>query len=279
MRRAGPLAAALALILAVGWIDYITGPQVGLSLLYIAPVAAVAWLVGGPEAIACAIVAAVCWFFADFLWAKTSITISLWNSFTRLILYGGVAFLVRRVRVDRDALIGVNVQLQDAVRRESSLARTDQLTGLPNSRAFLEYLLRENARASRERSTLCVLYLDLDNFKRVNDLYGHDAGDAVLREAAQSISTSLRNGDVVARIGGDEFAVLLWHVALDEASHVIDRITRRIAVVAEHYPNAHLGVSIGIGYFDTPPADPEDAVRAADRAMYRSKQSRRQTGR
>lgn len=279
MRRAGPFAAALALILVVGWIDYITGPEVGLSLLYVAPIAAIGWTAGATEAFVCAVIAALCWFFADFLWEKTAVTVSVWNAFTRLVLYGGVAFLVHKVRIGRDALVAVNLQLRDAVRREASLARTDQLTGLPNSRAFLEYLVHESARASRERSPLCVLYLDLDRFKRVNDLYSHEAGDAVLREVAQAISSSIRDGDIVARIGGDEFAVLLWHVTLDGASHVIDRVTRRIDPIAAQYPNAHLGVSIGVGYFDTPPADPEEAVRAADRAMYQAKESRRQTGR
>ncbi|HSP35619.1 MAG TPA: diguanylate cyclase [Thermoanaerobaculia bacterium] len=277
MSRAARFVIALALILAVGWIDYVTGPEIGMSLLYLIPIALVAWT-GGLEALVCAIVGAGCWFAADLPWHTPDyVKISAWNGFTRVVMFGSVAFLVHRVRIDRDALLYVNVQLADAVRREASLARTDQLTGLPNSRAFLEYLFRETARVAREHSTLCVLYIDLDRFKMVNDVYSHDCGDTVLRKTAEAIAHSIRDGDVVARLGGDEFAVLLWHVTEADAQHVVDRITERIDAIAAEFPEAQLGVSVGIGYFDEPPADPEDAVRAADRAMYRAKDARRQT--
>lgn len=280
VRRAVRLLAAIVAILFVGWVDYETGPEIGLSLLYLVPVIALAWLGGWSEAIVCAVVAAVCWFLADFPWhPRAYLPISAWNGFTRLVMFAALAFLVDKVRVGRDKLVSINVQLRDALRRESSLARTDQLTGLPNSRAFLEYLSRENARSARDRSAVCVLYLDLDHFKLVNDIYGHDSGDDILRKSAEAISAAVRDGDVVARIGGDEFAVLLWHVTLDETSHVIDRITRRIEAIAGECPDARLGISIGIGYFDEPPADPQDVMRAADQAMYRAKQNRRQTGR
>ena len=274
--RRNPIVVALPLIAATGWLDYVTGPRIGLSLLYLIPVVAVAWLSGTVAAVCCGTFAAMSWLAADWLWQPPELRpISIWNGFTRLVIYVGAAYLVHRVRLDRAQMRTLNGELQDAVSRESLLARTDPLTGLPNSRSFLEQLGRELARARREKQAVCVLFLDLDDFKSINDHYGHAAGNNVLTAIGRLIVESVRAGDIVARMGGDEFVVLLWHTPREEAAHVVERITSRVASFAADYPKTRLGVSIGTAWFAEPPADPEDVLRIADREMYEEKTARK----
>ena len=111
-----------------------------------------------------ALVAAGCWLAAD-IYTTEHLSVSLWNGLTRSVIYTATAFLIHRVRLDRDALDAMNARLQEALERETSLARTDALTGLPNSRAFLEQLPHDLARARREKKPVAILYLDVDHFK------------------------------------------------------------------------------------------------------------------
>ncbi len=266
-------------ILVIGWLDYVSGTEIGLSLLYLVPIALVAWMSSRFQAILCAVVAAACWLAADHAGRPASLfTISFWNSITRLVIYLVTAYLVNRVRRDRDNFETLNSELQHAFRREAELARTDVLTGLPNSRAFLENLAREIARARRDKRGLCVLFLDLDDFKSINDHYGHAAGDSVLTNVGKLIREVVRGGDVVARMGGDEYAILLWHTPQNEAVHIAERLTARVAQFAADYPKARLGVSIGVAWFDEPPTDPDEILGVADREMYEEKAARKSDG-
>src|SRR5947209_3954713 len=145
-------------------------------------------------------------------------------------------------------------------------ARTDALTGLPNRRAFEDELGREMARATRVRAPLTVALLDLDGFKQLNDNAGHQAGDDALRAAAAAWSHGLRTMDVLARYGGDEFAVLLPGCTLPEAHEVLDRM--RLATPFG------LGCSIGLtSWQDGEP--PEELIARADTALYASKRAGR----
>jgi diguanylate cyclase (GGDEF)-like protein len=145
-------------------------------------------------------------------------------------------------------------------------ARTDQLTALPNRRAFEDELRREMARATRMRAPLTVALLDLDGFKQLNDAAGHQAGDAALRSAADAWAHGLRSMDVLARWGGDEFAVLLPGCTLAEAHEVLDRMRLSTPL--------GLGCSIGVtSWHDGEP--PEELVARADTALYASKRSGR----
>lgn len=263
---------ALPAVLVIGWLDFMTGPDIGLSLLYLLPIAITAWRGRAADGIVVALAAAACWTGADAA-AGVAIAFSLWNGFTRVVIYTATAFLMHQVREDRNQLQTVNQQLEAALRRESELARTDAVTGLANSRAFLEQLDKELARAGREERSLTLLYLDLDGFKSVNDLYGHDTGDAVLRKVAGSIQSSIRGGDVAARLGGDEFAALLWGTGKAAAGEVAVRITDGIRDLASAYPAAALGVSIGIAQAHGQSMTAAELLREADVSMYERKRS------
>ncbi len=157
------------------------------------------------------------------------------------------------------------------------LALVDQLTGLPNRRAFLDEAQRLLGRAAREGGRPCVAILDLDHFKRVNDTYGHGAGDKLLHDVAQQCRSALRSGDIVARYGGEEFSVLSWGTGLAEARQVCERVRRQIeqhVFALNSHTSLKITVSIGVAEID-PHRPFEEALIAADRALYAAKRGGR----
>lgn len=153
------------------------------------------------------------------------------------------------------------------------LATYDSLTGLANRALFLDEAARAASRCNRTRTGMAVLYIDLDGFKPINDEIGHDAGDAVLREAAQRIASCIRDGDLAARLGGDEFGAILQASAAypgPVAQRMIEAIGQPIAV---HGRTCQLSASIGLAISDVapPPNRVEQLIKCADIAMYDAK--------
>lgn len=162
-----------------------------------------------------------------------------------------------------------------AVKKERELqlmASTDSLTQLPNLRAFRQSYAREVARARREDSLLVVGMLDVDYFKRINDAYGHPTGDHVLRVLAQVLSEQLRASDLVARVGGEEFAILMPQIDLEQAHLICERVRTTVARHRFGSSSHPLSLSVSIGLARLEPADDEEQVlRAADKALYQAK--------
>jgi diguanylate cyclase len=153
-------------------------------------------------------------------------------------------------------------------------AATDGMTGLPNSRSGRAALVRLAADARAGGEPLAVLMADLDHFKRVNDQHGHAKGDEVLAAAAQAIKRSLRSNDVAARIGGEEFLILLPNTDCDGALVAAEKV--RDAVAGLHVPGlGGITLSIGIAVVPDDVGEAEEALRAADRALYMAKESGR----
>jgi diguanylate cyclase (GGDEF)-like protein len=159
-------------------------------------------------------------------------------------------------------------------------ADIDPLTGLPNRRAFERELGRSLAYVKRHGTSVALLYIDLDEFKGINDRHGHAAGDAVLRAVAGVLGRHVRGSDLVARIGGDEFALLLWNC--DEPSAVGKALTLEAAIertMATH-DGAVLGVGASVGAARLLPLDlPFQTIAQADRSMYARKAVRRMAAR
>lgn len=271
--RIGWTAAALAGVVLIGWLDYVTGPEIGFSLFYLLPVVASAqWLGRGPVLIT-ATVAAVAWFCADH-WARpeNAWPISTWNAVTRFGIFVAVGLLMAKVREDGE-------RLRMLVDREWTLARTDALTGLPNARALLETAERELARSRRSGTATSVAYLDLNNFKQINDRHGHDEGDRLLQRVAEIVRRSIRATDFAARLGGDEFAVLFWNVDEASAHQVCDRIVAEVDAMGREYAGTGFGISAGVVCFAQPPTDAHELLKRADAAMYENKRLGRHPGR
>ena len=162
------------------------------------------------------------------------------------------------------------VQMQDRLNR---LAYEDVLTGLPNRAMFTEQLSRKVARLGSDLQRLGVLFIDLDGFKGVNDSLGHQAGDRLLAELAERLRRSVRDEDVVARIGGDEFAILAELLDTDDTVHgLVERLTELLVEPVDLRGQAtYLSASIGIAIGPEDGNDGETLLKRADAAMYRAK--------
>ena len=187
-------------------------------------------------------------------------------------------FAALRVKATHTDLKARNLQLEAMLHSVEALAITDALTGLFNRRRFADVLKREFAVTRRYRNTLSCLLVDLDHFKQINDRFGHDAGDQVLKEVARRIVGSLREVDLAARYGGEEFAILLPHTSKADARIVAERLLANLRRQEFTFGGELVRVtaSIGVaGNSDVASGQPEDLVKAADLALYEAKNAGR----
>ena len=160
--------------------------------------------------------------------------------------------------------------IEDTEMRKKSLY--DSLTGLYARWYLLRRLDEIVEEARRENDHVAVLFIDLDNFKQVNDTYGHDVGDKVLRVVADVIKGGVRSTDIVGRYGGDEIVVVMKHGNYDEAIKVAERVRQNVEALASEIPEARgISLSIGVASTESFGYDPERILKEADRAMYRAK--------
>ncbi|MEP6962348.1 MAG: HD domain-containing phosphohydrolase [Acidobacteriota bacterium] len=201
---------------------------------------------------------------------------------------GGVVGVISLYSRTRDAFLADHLRLLSAIALRAATAienavkynqaersaTTDVLTGLPNARSLFLHLDAELARAKRHTETLAVLVCDLDRFKQVNDILGHMTGNRALRAIAQSLKKQCREYDFVARMGGDEFVVVLPTYKQGSVIPKIDQLQKSAAIAgAEVAGKLGLGISVGYACFPEDGDDAETLLAAADRRMYRMKQS------
>ncbi|HXP97788.1 MAG TPA: diguanylate cyclase, partial [Telmatospirillum sp.] len=190
------------------------------------------------------------------------------------------------MRVGADGFLTKPISPEDlvasvAVRAERtrvlrSLMMRDSLTGLLNHTALLHFLDTSLASARRSGQGLCVAMLDLDHFKKVNDVYGHPAGDQVLKALARMLEQRLRNSDVVGRYGGEEFAIVLQGVTVGEATAILDQILRDFSALTFAVDGAEFSCSFSAGIAGFPDIQAaDDLVKAADEALYSAKRDGR----
>jgi len=168
-----------------------------------------------------------------------------------------------------------NIKLFEKIQRQ---ATRDGLTGLMNHKAFYETLERELWRSRRYGGTISMIMADIDNLKRINDTYGHRAGDKVIREISRRIKECTRQIDLPARYGGDEFAVILPNTEIEEASLVAQRIVEAVGHSPAIWQRQEilLSISIGVGQYGAD-SNPEDITSRSDQALYRAKKSGKNT--
>lgn len=162
------------------------------------------------------------------------------------------------------------------IRELEALAHVDELTGILNRRGFLRELRRASSYCERYGVAVTLAIIDLDLFKHVNDTLGHGAGDAVLEATAAFIGENVRASDVVARIGGDEFAVILWHADESQAIAKLAALRDALGRVAVPWRQATLSIQASVGVAPLTAGQPvEDALELADRRLYAAKAGRR----
>lgn len=198
----------LVLIGIVGVLEFLTGYEVEFSLFYVLPVAFVTWFTNHSLGVIASLVSAGVWLGTDVASGHLypQLFTPLWNTFIRLSFFVIITLLLSA--------------LKRAMEHEAQSARTDNLTGAINTRAFYELLQREIDRLARYGHFFTLVYIDLDNFKVVNDQFGHVTGDQALRSVVDFIRGHIRRTDIVARLGGDEFAMLLPETH-QEVAHVL----------------------------------------------------------
>lgn len=272
-RRLGATLLLVASIAAFSYIDLHSIPDIRSVMFYAVPVAIAGYYLSRWHVVFLSLVASIAWVWAKLISSDDmGYGIAAWNGANVFLLFCLLGYLVNRMRTDGYSLHRMNERLKFLLDRESEAARTDSLTDLPNARYFREALKIEISRCAREERPLCLIYFDLDNFKRVNDTYKHETGDEVLVKVAEILRQSVRSADLPARIGGDEFAVLL-HLADEQvARNVGKRLVTAITELGTHYPKSELSASVGVAYFETPPDDVQAVIDKADTAMYSVKQ-------
>lgn len=185
--------------------------------------------------------------------------------------------LEMRVAERTEALNLANSELRDANRILEKLAASDSLTELANRRSFFEQAEAEVQRAHRYGHPLALQMLDIDHFKSINDHFGHAAGDEVLRRIAGVLRANLRHNDLAARIGGEEFVVLLPETQLEDAAQHAERLRNAIAGLRIPFEQSTLSVtvSLGVAALHAGELSPEPMLMRADSGLYRAKQSGR----
>jgi len=247
------------LLCIVGLLDYYTGYELSFSLFYLIPIAFLSWVTNNRIGVMISVISAGIWLVADILSGAqySSLAIYFWNT---MIRFGFFLLVVLLVRVAR------------ALEFEKGIARTDYLTGAVNSRFFSEIMQMEIDRSSRYQHPLTIAFIDVDNFKSINDQLGHLMGDKVLETVAKTMQQHLRKTDVVARVGGDEFAILLPEADTNVAQIAISKMQYELLneMQVNRWP---VTFSIGVMTFNAPPASADEMLNMADKLMYSVKNS------
>ncbi len=242
---------AVILLGGVAALDFITGAELSFSIFYLIPIALFTWAVDGKVGIAAAFISAGIWLFIEIISSSdySSAFVYFWNAVIRLGFFLLPVLLLRNLEQER------------------RLARTDFLTGAANNRQFRDQMQREIDRSARYRHPFTVVFIDIDNFKLINDTFGHTFGDKVLKAIVENIKSNLRKTDVIARMGGDEFALLLPEVNPENARTAISKMRQKLQeeMLKNKWP---ITFSIGVVSVITPDLAVDEVISIADKMMY-----------
>ena len=250
----------IAIIGLLGSLDYATGNELTLSLFYLIPIVLVTWVVDRKTGLFMSFISGLTLLGAEMAAGQTYShpIFYLLNTLVRTLFYVVIVYLV--------------AELQKSRREEQLAARTDFVTGAVNARYFNELLQMEISRIRRYPHPITLVYVDVDNFKLVNDLFGHKIGDDVLRCIAGELKAQLRVTDTVARLGGDEFVMLLPSTRQAEARLVVSKVyANLIEEMAQR--NWPVTFSMGAVTCEFSPYSAEQLVNMADELMYEVKNS------
>src|SRR5258706_10823657 len=250
----------LGIVLLLGIVDYFTGVELSISFFYLIPVSMAAWVLGKYMGLNYSVLSATVWLVSNLLSGQTfsNMFVGVWNTLIRFGFYGVVTILL--------------TELRNALEEERLLASTDPLTGALNRRSFSELAEKKMIVAEVNRRPYTMVYIDLDDFKPVNDTLGHAVGDLVLQAVVDTLQTQIRATDYLARLGGDEFAIILTDIGQDGAQRIVPRLQQ--ALLENMKVQAwEITFSIGVLTVLIMPESVDEIVRLTDGLMYEVKTS------
>jgi diguanylate cyclase (GGDEF)-like protein len=246
----------------IGYLDILTGYELELSLFYLIPISLLTWFSNRETGIFGSLTGAIVWLYSNF---------ASGHHYSRTVFYVWNTCIIFGFFVISSILLSA---LKNALIRERDLARKDTLTGALNSRSFLESLQMEIERSRRYVHPFTVVFIDLDNFKIVNDQQGHSTGDQVLRTVVTAIATHVRTTDTVARFGGDEFTLLLPETDQNSAHIILSNLQKALRE-AMSLNNWRITFSIGVVTCTCITQTAAEVVEMADDVMYSVKRARK----
>ena len=244
------------LIGVIGLIDFLTGCEVAFSVFYVLPISLITWLASRRFGLVASLASALVWLGADVATTEHPYShplIPVWNTLIRLTFFIIITLLLSALR--------------KATEREGELARIDYLTGAVNPRFFYDLAQMEIDRFQRYQHPFTLAYIDLDNFKTVNDQFGHATGDQVLLTVVSSARKYIRKTDAIARLGGDEFALLLPETS-QESAHIALSNLHSGLLEEMRQNNWPITFSIGVLTCNATPPTAKELLRMADDLMY-----------
>jgi len=254
-RKGWLIMAAIGVVFVLGVIDYATGFELSFSFFYLMPVTMVAWAVGRNAGLTFSVLSASVWLTSNLLSGENipNIFIGVWNTLIRFGFYSVVTILL--------------TELRHALEEERLLANTDPLTGALNRRSFNEIAEKRMIISEVNRHPYTMVYIDLDNFKTVNDKLGHAVGDLVLKFVVDTILKQIRNTDFLARLGGDEFAILLTDMDQKHAQSLVQRLQSALLEKMK-FNEWDVTFSIGVLTVLSMPESVDRLVSMTDALMY-----------
>jgi len=249
------IAIAIGTVFIVVFIDYVTGIELSLSLFYLIPITMAAWALGKNAGLTLSVLCATTWLITNLLAGQffSNVFIGIWNTMIRFGFYATVTILL--------------AELRNALEEESLLANTDPLTGAMNRRSFNDIAEKKMIVAEVNRRTYTMVYIDLDNFKVINDTLGHAIGDLVLKSVVDTAYNQIRSTDLLARLGGDEFAILLTETDQEQAKPIVERL--QLALLENMRTNNwNITFSIGVLTVLSMPESADKLVTLTDALMY-----------
>lgn len=247
-------------ILVIAYLDYSTSSELYLEVLYFIPILLAAWygrkLIAIYETVFCALLSIIVDLLLNHFHYYSFAHI--WNFTSTLVILIVFVMLI--------------IKLKHSIEGEKYLARTDFKTKALNSLALYEIIASEMQISIRHKYPLTLAYIDVDNFKSINDTYGHSVGDVLLLEIVNIIKNNIRKNDAIARLGGDEFAILFPRTGKDGAKTAVENIRDKLmSMVNGHGYN--ISFSIGVVIFIKIPSKAEEMISLGDQTMYAVKES------
>ena len=249
---------ALVLVFVLGLLDQLESHYLSLLIFYLIPIVLATWFVGQRGGFVILGVSIFSWVSDDIVSSYSYLrpVVPYWDIATKAIF---CVFFIRLLYA-----------LKISLKREKDFARIDYLTGIANRRHFFELSGREISRGNRYNRSTTLAYLDLDNFKAINDTFGHKAGDKLLTVVAETIESSIRVSDIAARVGGDEFTVLFPETGAVASKIVMERVQRNILESMEKY-KWPVTLSIGVVTCSRKSCSFDALMSLTDNVMYAAK--------